>query len=148
MCPVNGLSYLSTVRSISKNIIVNCLLLVAYSLTRTGVVGEIIIDIETSKHTNRIRDITLRRAMIKSKPWNILIGTSYLTFMLDILINLTKLSKHFSYACFASIEYRRFITVINLFINNLFFSEMVFNLTNRLQFVQLCVVSENMLFCT
>ena len=60
MCPVNGLSYLSTVRSISKNIIVNCLLLVAYSLTQTGLVGEIIIDIETSKRTNRTRDITLR----------------------------------------------------------------------------------------
>lgn len=52
MCLANGL-YLSSVRSISKYIIANCLLLVAYSLTRTGIVREIIIDIELSNIQTR-----------------------------------------------------------------------------------------------
>lgn len=52
MCLANGL-YLRSVRSISKYIIANCLLLVAYSLTRTGIVREIIIDIELSNIQTR-----------------------------------------------------------------------------------------------
>lgn len=47
------MGYLSSVRSISKYIIANCLLLVAYSLTRTGIVREIIIDIEISNIQTR-----------------------------------------------------------------------------------------------